>query len=326
MELQPLKSLSAPLTNIASRLNVQGLKQMLPELNDDLYMKIFYMVAFMFTCYMLLYLSYNQSLNKKTRSKYDSMGEVYFDQKLIKRSEDIKNQAWKNWMTRLGTDWKHFHNSIKIKKEKWLEGKVNCWDEWLKQLQHKWNHYNEHIDISYKFYILKKSLAWNESHWEHWANEELKHFIEKEWNNWVQQSEDDLNTWVMNEWTEWKDNKISSWFSKNWKRTENAYWARMTKKKWVKSLFKVVRKNWLKWHERTNRELQQWQDWVIAKQDLYMNNHEWDPWIRWKINKYKMLKDIRESLVSKWVAEKQWMTWIEERHHFIMQEKQKMNI
>lgn len=233
----------------------------------------------------------------------------------------MKCYAWKNWMNRLEPDWEKFDNAINKIKQKWLEQREHYWEAWIKEIEQKWDNYHEYIDISYKLYILKRSLSWNESHWEHWANEELKVFLDKEWHEWVNQTEHHLNTWIMNEWTKWNSSKISSWLSKNWKLSENAYWEKMTKKKWVKSLFKLVQKNWRRWNKRITREQQEWDDWVKEKQDLYMNNHEWDAWNKWKANKYNSLEEVKESLVRKWISEKRWVAWIADRHHSLMQDK-----
>ncbi|CAG9480021.1 tryptophan-rich antigen [Plasmodium vivax] len=326
MELDKHQNDSTSQSNFLSKLNIQGKDHILSDISEDFLMALIYISLFMFTCYILLSMSYYLSVNKKKKDMYDSIGAVYFDQKLIKKSEELKRYAWENWMARLELDWKHFDNSIKSKKEKWLEERVHSWEEWLKQIEDKWEHYNAHMDMSYKFYIFKISSAWNQSHWEQWAKAELKYFIDREWHNWVYQNEQHLNNWITNEWSEWKNHIIAAWLTKNWKLSENAYWEKMAKKKWVKSLFRVVRKNWLKWKERIDREFQQWDEWVVGKQHLYTNNHEWDAWVKWKTDKYALVKEVRKSFVTKWVTEKQWRAWVEERHNLIQQEKYRMGI
>ncbi|GAB65359.1 tryptophan-rich antigen [Plasmodium cynomolgi strain B] len=114
MELDIYQNDSPSQNNFLSKLNIQGKDHILSDINEDFLMALVYSCLFVFTCYILLYMSYHLSVNKKRKKDmYDSMGAVFFDQKIIKKSEDLKIQLWNNWMTRLELDWKRFDTFIK---------------------------------------------------------------------------------------------------------------------------------------------------------------------------------------------------------------------
>ncbi|SBT84618.1 tryptophan-rich protein [Plasmodium ovale] len=300
---------------------------LLSDVNENFVVAVIYVLLFIFTCYSVISMSYYSTINKKKkRVKQESLEEICFDQMVIRQSEELKKNAWNSWMTRLELEWQYFDSTLEEKKKNWLETKEKDWEEWLTYINCKWNNYHKYMDKSYKYYILKISLTWNQMQWENWVKAEAKHFVQIEWEKWIHKNDYDLSNWIYSEWNEWKNNKITSWLEKNWKRKEEEYWKKMTKRKWAKSLFKRIQKNWNKWNKRIKRESKQWNKWVLSKENLYTNNLQWENWTTWKDNKRVQLTDLKENLAKMWISEKKWAQWIEERHNLIMMEKYMANM
>ncbi|EUD65084.1 hypothetical protein C922_04484 [Plasmodium inui San Antonio 1] len=96
MELNKYQNDSTSQSSFLSKLNIQGKNHILSDIHEDFLIAFLYIALFIYTCYIFLSLTFYLSTKKKRKHMYESMGEVHFDQKLIKKSEDLKSYAWIN--------------------------------------------------------------------------------------------------------------------------------------------------------------------------------------------------------------------------------------
>ncbi|SCA48510.1 tryptophan-rich antigen [Plasmodium ovale] len=233
----------------------------------------------------------------------------------IKIPEKWKKKEWIKWMKQTEEDWLVFNTYIIKKKKKWLARKEIKWKNWIRGMEKKWMHYNPHIYREFKSNTMKKSQSWDDTQWARWIETEGKDFMEIEWEKWIYQNNKYINEWIMNQWLQWKNKKIMQWLMNSWKCEEDEYWETWERSTiWEKWFNLRKRRKWLRWHNRINKETDQWNKWVKSKEVIYTKeaNNKLLEWINEKRNSFNNWK---KSFIDKWIHKKQWIVWIREKQN-----------
>ncbi|SBT73404.1 tryptophan-rich protein [Plasmodium ovale] len=244
--------------------------------------------------------------------QYNAPQAIEYHPRLLEKTEEWKDNEWKNWMTKLEGEWIEFNTTIEKEKVKWLSSKEKDWDEFMQVMESKWMHYHDELEDDVKSDILKRSLTLDESEWKEWMKTEGKELMEKDWKNWITDNESYLDVWSVKEWLKWKNQRIVTWIMTDWKCEEDEYWSKW-EESWAKSLNLKDRNNWLNWRERLNKEMVQWNSWVMTKEQQIRENRS-NNWSKWKSDKHVMFNLWMESFINKWIQEKQWFVWVKERN------------
>ncbi|SBT75081.1 tryptophan-rich antigen [Plasmodium malariae] len=64
--------------------------------------------------------------------------------------------------------------------------------------------------------------------------------------------------------------------------------------------------------ERINKEWEDWFSWVKVKDNIFIN-FILNDWLDWKDDNYAMFSEWMELFVKKWINEKQWTVWEQEK-------------
>ncbi|SBT58741.1 tryptophan-rich antigen (Pv-fam-a) [Plasmodium ovale wallikeri] len=225
--------------------------------------------------------------------------------------EEWKRNAWTDWMMQLEVDWKEFNLQIEEEKKAWIDEKEADWEQWIRNLQTKWLHFNPNLDSEYNISILEKQENWDERQWKLWISTEGKQLLEQDLKNWFTNIESVYCKWTMNEWHEWKNEKIKEWVTTEWKVNEDSYWSKYDDTM-VQTLSPVEKNQWFKWKERIYKEGIEWKNWAAIKESRYVNSN-WNYWSEWKNDKRMLFNEWIGAFVDKWIRQKQWYVWVEER-------------
>ncbi|KAI4840186.1 tryptophan-rich antigen [Plasmodium brasilianum] len=245
---------------------------------------------------------------------YNMPPAIEFHPGLLGKTEEWKDNEWNKWLGNIEVEWNEFYNTIENEKMKWLVGKEKDWNDFIKFMESKWMHYHENLE-NIKSDILKKSLTLDENEWKEWMTTEGKELMEKDWKNWINDNESYLDVWSVKEWLKWKNQRIVTWIMTDWKCEEDKYWSKW-EESWARSVNLQDRANWLNWRERLNKEMVQWNSWVMNKEQ-YIRENRSNNWSKWKNDKQIMFNLWMESFINSWIREKQWFIWVKERnHHF----------
>ncbi|VUZ93258.1 tryptophan-rich antigen [Plasmodium vivax] len=233
--------------------------------------------------------------------------------------EEWKRNAWTDWMVQLDDDWKDFNAQIEEEKKAWIEEKEGDWVILLKHLQNKWLHFNPNLDAEYQTDMLAKSETWDERQWKMWISTEGKQLLEMDLKKWFTNNEMIYCKWTMDEWNEWKNEKIKEWVTSEWKESEDQYWSKYDDAT-IQTLTVAERNQWFKWKERIYREGIEWKNWIAIKESKFVNAN-WNSWSEWKNEKRLEFNDWIEAFVEKWIRQKQWLIWTDERKNFANRQK-----
>ncbi|EUD65131.1 hypothetical protein C922_04417 [Plasmodium inui San Antonio 1] len=228
------------------------------------------------------------------------------------KSDEWKRNEWNKWLIRTEEDWKLFNKSVENKKNRWLEKKDNELEVWLINMQDRWMHYRENEKNEYQSEAMKNSSNWHHTQWEQWIKTEGRRSMEEDLKKWLNDKETFLDGWLSKEWVQWKDGRMLQWLSLDWKNKENETFEHYNSSEFTDVLHGRKRKKWTKWKERTNKEKEEWNNWVRGKENLYVN-HRWDKWLKWKRHKRALYSPKFVSFINKWVDNKQWKVWIEDQ-------------
>ncbi|KAI4833837.1 uncharacterized protein MKS88_000326 [Plasmodium brasilianum] len=237
----------------------------------------------------------------------------------IDKAEEWKRKEWVQWMMKLEVDWKEFNLQIEAEKKAWIDEKEQEWIQWLKYEQKKWLHFNPNLDSEYKINFFEKSETWDDSQWKLWISTEGKQLLEVDLKNWLSENETIYCKWTLDEWNEWKNNKIKEWITTNWKVNEDQYWSKYDDVSAL-ALTPLEKNQFYKWKERIFREGIEWKNWSAIKESKYINSN-WNAWSEWKNEKLMLFNHWVNSFVEKWVRQRQWNVWIDERKNMLVNEK-----
>lgn len=209
-------------------------------------------------------------------------------------------------------DWKIFFSKIEHEKNIWLKEKEEDWKQWLILLDNKWMHYNPNMEKEFNTNVLQKSANWTEAHWKKWMLTEGILYIDLEWKKWIYEKHAQLDQQIVKQWIKWKKDKIVSWLTTDWKRDEQEHWDEFENKKWTKWFCLSEMKNLDEFKERINKEWEDWFSWVKVKDNIFIN-FILNDWLDWKDDNYAMFSEWMELFVKKWINEKQWTVWEQEK-------------
>ncbi|GAW84722.1 tryptophan-rich antigen [Plasmodium gonderi] len=249
------------------------------------------------------------SLDTIYKSEYD----VNDDDSDDGKSDEWKKKEWDNWLIKTEEDWKLFNTSIENKKNRWLEKREKELEQWLVNMQNKWMNFKENDDTEFKVYAMKNASTWNDSEWEQWTKTDGKKHMETDLNKWFNEKETFLEGWVSKEWNQWKNERMIQWLSVDWKHKEDETFENWKSTKFTHILHLKKNKRWNKWKERTNKEKEDWANWVKGKEKLYINN-KWDKWSKWKKDRRVLYNQKFVSFINKWINDKQWTVWIKDQN------------
>ncbi|KJP85545.1 hypothetical protein AK88_04811 [Plasmodium fragile] len=238
---------------------------------------------------------------------------IEYHPRYLGRTEEWKDNEWKNWMHKLEGEWIDFNNTIEREKGKWINAKEKDWEEFIQFMDNKWMHYNVDLERDVKSDILKKSLTLDEEEWKEWIKTEGKDLMERDLRNWITNNESYLDVWSVKEWLKWKNQKIVTWIMTDWKCEEDEYWSKW-EESWAKNPNVQDRTSWLNWRERLNKEMVQWNSWVMMKEQHIRENRS-NIWSKWKSDKHVLFNLWMDSFINRWIHEKQWFVWVRERNH-----------
>ncbi|CAI7722558.1 tryptophan-rich protein [Plasmodium vivax] len=228
------------------------------------------------------------------------------------KSDEWKKNEWNNWLIKTEEDWKLFNTSVENKKNRWLEKRDKELEVWLMNMQNRWLHYRENEENEYKAEAMKNSSTWDDSQWEQWIKTEGKKGMEADLKKWLNDKETFLDGWISKEWVQWKNERMLQWLSVDWKHKEDETFEHYKSSKFTNVLHIKKKKKWTKWKERTNKEKEEWNNWVKGKENLYVNN-KWDKWLKWKKDKRALYSQKFLTFINKWISDKQWTVWIEDQ-------------
>ncbi|GAW79055.1 tryptophan-rich antigen [Plasmodium gonderi] len=233
--------------------------------------------------------------------------------------EEWKRNQWTEWVYQLDDDWKEFNAQIDEEKRAWVEEKEGDWVMFLKSLLDKWMHFNPNLDEEYKTDVLSKSESWDERQWKMWISTEGKELLEADLKKWFTNNEVIYCKWTMDEWNEWKNEKIKDWVTTEWKANEDQYWSKYDDAT-AQTLSTAERSQWFTWKERIYKEGIEWKNWIAIKESRYVNSN-WNSWSEWKNEKRLEFNEWIELFVEKWIRQKQWLLWNEEKKGFDIQQR-----
>lgn len=265
--------------------------------------------------------------NSKSKNEEDKTDESYNETSLLSSDEegevnleDWKKNEWIKWMDETEEEWQLLKLWLEGEKNKWLEGKNKEYDIWLNHMNSKWTNYNKDIDEEYDSNVFKDSYKWNEKQWEQWMKTEGKEFMLQDFKRWLEDSEGYLKSWLIKQWIQWKNMKILECLMNEWRREEDEKWSNLEDTDQIRVLNHKDRKEWLRWKERVTREKLEWKHWVEMKENMNIYN-KWKKWIKWKKNKLANFNEWSKNFIEKWIREKQWNNWINERKKYTSQRK-----
>ncbi|SBT72695.1 tryptophan-rich protein [Plasmodium ovale] len=271
-----------------------------------------------FYLYILLSVLLSNSISiQRVPAKTETHNSLKVKEK--EQSEEWKRAEWDKWMNKMEKELRLFDLSIDVQKKKWEKLREIEWKKWINQIENKWMHYNKNIYVEYRSEIFWNGLKWDESQWEKWIQLEGREYLVGELKNWVNEYHTSFNELIVKELEKWTSKKIKEWESKSWKIDEDNYWKRWKNKtKWPKYLYLKKWINFCTWKKRLRRETKQWLKWIKSKEDVYKN--KWcDKWLEWKRNKGHDFFQWLDSFVEKWVKQKQWNVWLDEREKLIQE-------
>ncbi|SOV22379.1 tryptophan/threonine-rich antigen [Plasmodium sp. DRC-Itaito] len=242
------------------------------------------------------------------------------DEESVAELDDWKKNEWIKWMDQTEEEWQLLKLWLEGEKNKWLEGKNKEYDIWLKHMDSKWTNYSKDIDEEYGSNLFKDSHTWNEKQWEKWMKTEGKEFMLQDFKRWLEESEGYLKSWLVKQWIQWKNMKILEWLMNEWRREEDEKWSLIEDTDQIRILNHKDRKEWLKWKERVTREKLEWKHWVELKENMNIYN-KWKKWIKWKKNRLANFNEWSQNFIEKWIRDKQWNVWINERKTYTSQRK-----
>ncbi|ANQ06823.1 Tryptophan/threonine rich antigen [Plasmodium coatneyi] len=182
-------------------------------------------LIFALSCAILVNTASGAAGNRRKKDGFVSPTLIGFGELSIEQSEEFKRMAWNNWMNRLESDWKHFHESVEEAKAKWLREMDASWADWLRSLHNKWSSYSEKMLKEHNCNVMKESAKWNDAQWVTWIKTDGRNILEAQWEKWIKKADDSLQKLILDKWIQWKNDKIRSWLSSEWKTEEDYYWA-----------------------------------------------------------------------------------------------------
>ncbi|VUZ94218.1 sporozoite and liver stage tryptophan-rich protein, putative [Plasmodium vivax] len=280
--------------------------------NSSFFSSIVSAIMYLFSSSSVLFSNIAHPPPNTNNLQFNAPHAIEYHPRLLDKTEEWKDNEWKNWMGKLEGEWVDFNNTIEKEKGKWLNGKEKDWDEFIQYMDNKWMHYHDGLDEEVKSDILKRSLTLDEIEWKDWIKTEGKELMEKDWKNWITNNESYLDVWSVKEWLKWKNQRIVTWIMTDWKCEEDEYWSKW-EESWAKSPNMHDRTNWLNWRERLNKEMVQWNSWVMMKEQQIRENRS-NNWSKWKSDKHVMFNLWMDTFINKWINEKQWFVWVKERN------------
>nr|ACC68833.1 tryptophan rich antigen 39.8 [Plasmodium vivax] len=280
--------------------------------NRSFFSSIVSAIMYLFSSSSVLFSNIAHPPPNTNNLQFNAPHAIEYHPRLLDKTEEWKDNEWKNWMGKLEGEWVDFNNTIEKEKGKWLNGKEKDWDEFIQYMDNKWMHYHDGLDEEVKSDILKRSLTLDEIEWKDWIKTEGKELMEKDWKNWITNNESYLDVWSVKEWLKWKNQRIVTWIMTDWKCEEDEYWSKW-EESWAKSPNMHDRTNWLNWRERLNKEMVQWNSWVMMKEQQIRENRS-NNWSKWKSDKHVMFNLWMDTFINKWINEKQWFVWVKERN------------
>lgn len=271
-------------------------------------------LIFALSCAVFVNTASGAAPNRPNKNGFVSPALIGFGELNIEESEEFKRMAWNNWMLRLESDWKHFHESVEEDKTKWLQGMDSAWSDWLRSLQSKWSNYSEEMLKEYNSNVMEVSAKWNDGQWVTWIKTDGRSILEAQWEKWIEKADYQLQKLILDKWIKWKNDKIRSWLSSEWKTEEDYYWSNIERSTTAKWLREAERIHWIRWKERISRESEQWLNWVQMKEGVYINV-EWKKWLQWKNDRKILFNKWSTNLVYKWTLKRQWTVWIKEANN-----------
>ncbi|KAI4840188.1 tryptophan-rich antigen [Plasmodium brasilianum] len=248
----------------------------------------------------------------KDKAEDEAEDEAREKEKGIEKTDKWKKEEWFKWLKQLEEDWKIFFSKIEHEKNIWLKEKEEDWKQWLILLDNKWMHYNPNMEKEFNTNVLQKSANWTEFHWKKWMLTEGILYIDLEWKKWIYEKHAQLDQQIVKQWIKWKKDKIVSWLTTDWKRDEQEHWDEFENKKWTKWFCLSEMKNLDEFKERINKEWEDWFSWVKVKDNIFIN-FILNDWLDWKDDNYAMFSEWMELFVKKWINEKQWTVWEQEK-------------
>ncbi|KJP88305.1 hypothetical protein AK88_02086 [Plasmodium fragile] len=228
------------------------------------------------------------------------------------KSHEWKMNEWSKWLIKTKEDCEFFNTSIENKRKRWLEKKEKEFDVWLMNLNNGWMHYRVNEENEYKSKAMKNASTWDDSQWEQWIQTEGKKSMEADLTKWLNDNETFWYDWISKEWAQWKNIKMLQWLSVDWKHKEDETFGHYKSSKFINMLHKKKRSKWMKWKERSDKEKEEWNNWIKSKENYYLN-YKWDEWLKWKKDKRVFCGPQFLALINKWISNKQWTVWIEDQ-------------
>ncbi|SBS94244.1 tryptophan-rich antigen [Plasmodium ovale curtisi] len=226
-----------------------------------------------------------------------------------------KEKQWKDFMTKVKEEFNGFNKMMENEKKKWIDGKENEFKQWIKYIENKWEHSNEEMYNDILSTKAEESLTWGENEWSEWMNTTGKLLIKLDFNKWIESNEEFLKEGIRKDWEEWNKFKLREWTSVGWKNVEDKYW-----KYWhvngkpEEPLYEIKMEKMDKWTERCKNEEIEWGKWIGSVEKVYINA-DWDKWVKWKNEKSTSFTNWIDSFATKWINNKQWKVWLEERNN-----------
>ncbi|EUD65133.1 hypothetical protein C922_04419 [Plasmodium inui San Antonio 1] len=224
-----------------------------------------------------------------------------------------KEKKWSEFMKSIEKGFKGFMVYLEKEKNSWLEGRNKLWEEWKVNMEKKWDHYDE---ITFKELLSTKAddaLKWTDKEWTDWVNKYGRIAWTGAWKEWVNEQDLIFKQGIERDWNNWTDFQENKFGSIQWKFLETFGW-----KYWKNHadpddpLFPIKMEKMNKWQDRVKKEEEEWSKWLEEKRTEHIDV-EWDKWVEWKKENNKKFIDWMEAFVEKWINNKQWTVWIEEK-------------